>query len=171
MAAWNYQDGSTEDIVVSIEGPTVLQGNGPTAPKAEFTIRYEISCQAIHSEYGTVPKTAARVWITPDDRLHLRFEDDSGVSEEDLGLSTPYRRNTLAAGDTVRGALCYGLWALRFKRQKLEPDSISRVLMASAVLATLKCYAGSFVDFLRLLNRMRTGSQWKQLWGNVLEGS
>jgi hypothetical protein len=33
------------------------------------------------------------------------------------------------------------------------------------VLATMKCYAGSFVNFLSLIEVLRTGQVWPELWG------
>jgi len=87
-----------------------------------------------------------------------------GNMVEGLGPSSPIRRNTLAAGDTVRGAMAYGLWAAAYKLPPEKPVDIQRIFLASAALASLKCYAGSFVDFLRLLEQLRGTPAWAAIW-------
>ena len=87
-----------------------------------------------------------------------------GQQEERLGSTDPIRRNTLAAGDTVRGALAYGLWTAAYVQDPDEPVDITQILLASAALATMKCYVGSFIDFLKLLERLRGTSIWNALW-------
>ena len=84
--------------------------------------------------------------------------------EEDLGPSAPIRRNTLAAGDTVRGAMAYGLWRAAYQMRPEKPVDIRRVFLASAAFASLKCYAGSFVDFLKLLEGLRGTATWRSIW-------
>ena len=97
----------------------------------------------------------------------------AGACSERLKASR-HRRNTLGAGDTVRGALAYGLWATAYAAEAdvARPASIEHVLHASVVLATLKCYTGSFVDALRMVDAMRSRptsraepSLWSALWG------
>ena len=80
-----------------------------------------------------------------------------------LGPSAPIRRNTLAAGDAVRGAMAYGLWDAAYRPNE-QPVDIRRIFLASAALASLKCYAGSFVDFLGLLEKLRGTPTWSALW-------
>jgi len=87
-----------------------------------------------------------------------------GELEEILPPSPPIRRNTLAAGDTVRGIMAYGLWAAAYRLPSGQPTDIQRIFLASAALASLKCYAGSFVDFLRVLEQLRGTSAWRALW-------
>lgn len=73
------------------------------------------------------------------------------------------RRHTLGAGDTVRGCLAYGLWALAFESR--HPGSLAHVLFASCFLASLKSYTGSFVEFLRVIDGLRGTDAWSRLWG------
>ncbi len=160
MASWRYPDGSTEHTVISITGPD---------KKAE-NIRHRILCKSVHSITGKALMSEASVSVSSSDHhLHLELSDGSRCTVRDLGVSIPYRRNTLAAGDTFRGVMSYGLWAPAFQQANMmQPANVPRVLMASAVLATLKCYAGSFVDFLKLLEDLRASDQWDQLWrGNL----
>jgi hypothetical protein len=160
MAAWQFACGRTEDTVVKIQSTQSPDG----------TLHYALVCEVRRNPGAETARENAAIWIDPKNRLHFRLADAKGSREVDLGLSTPYRRNTLAAGDTVRGALCYGLWAITYgvPTGAARPSSIPRVLMASAVLATLKCYAGSFVDFLKLIERIRGGEEWNYLWEGSL---
>jgi hypothetical protein len=74
-------------------------------------------------------------------------------------VAAALKRHTLGAGDTLRGILSFGLW--RSLDNALAPETI---LFASAVLASLKCYVGSFVDFLCVLERLRNEAVWQALW-------
>ena len=87
-----------------------------------------------------------------------------GDLEEILPPSPPIRRNTLAAGDTVRGVMAYGLWTAAYRQPPGKPTDIQRIFLASAALASLKCYAGSFVDFLKVLEQLRGTRAWRALW-------
>jgi hypothetical protein len=81
----------------------------------------------------------------------------------EAGLMAVWRwPNTLAAGDTVRGAMAFGLWSAAY--QSSQPANIRKILLASAALASTKCYAGSFVDFLRILEHMRGTPVWHLMW-------
>jgi hypothetical protein len=77
------------------------------------------------------------------------------------------RRNTLGAGDTVRGALAFGLWRLA-DTATLSDDpegELAQIVRASAVLASVKCFVGSFIDFLRCVTELRGDSDaWRMLW-------
>ena len=61
--------------------------------------------------------------------------------------------------------MLYGLWATAYKLSPAKSADIQRIFLASAALASLKCYAGSFVDFLKLLERLRGSRVWRELWG------
>jgi len=76
------------------------------------------------------------------------------------------RRNTLAAGDAVRGCLSYGLSRLASRESDaISPSHLAHVLHAACILASLKCYTGSFVNFLTVITRLRQKPLWKHLWG------
>ncbi len=82
------------------------------------------------------------------------------------------RRNTLGAGDTVRGALAFGLWRLAdTAAESADPEAeLAQIVRASAVLASVKCYVGSFIDFLRRVTELRGDTDaWRLFWpGRVL---
>jgi len=86
-----------------------------------------------------------------------------GAEPVEIPIAERLRRHTLGAGDTVRGCLAYGLWALAFESR--HPGSLVHVLLASCFLASLKSYTGSFVEFLRVVDRLRETGAWKHLWG------
>ncbi|HEX3784747.1 MAG TPA: hypothetical protein VHX38_34225 [Pseudonocardiaceae bacterium] len=158
MALWQWPDRSTagskiestDSIAVRVTTATdqgTAQGNALT-----------IMCDV----------TASSQWPRPDpvtirisDNL-LEFEVGGAIAT--LRAADPIRRNTLAAGDTVRGALAYGLWTAAYRQPDHAPVNIARIMLASTALATAKCYSGSFVDFLRLLDQLRTRSVWKAMW-------
>lgn len=75
------------------------------------------------------------------------------------------RRHTLGAGDTVRGCLAYGLWAWAFEEGEQRPGSMEHILLASCFLASLKSYAGSFVEFLQVVEALRPTETWRYIWG------
>lgn len=60
--------------------------------------------------------------------------------------------------------MAYGLWTAAYRLPPTRSADIPRIFLASAALASLKCYAGSFVDFLRLIEQLRGTSAWKALW-------
>jgi Bacterial regulatory proteins, luxR family len=68
--------------------------------RADVVVRCEVDCAAGQQ---LIEPILIRISC---DQLTLTV----GALEEDLGPSAPIRRNTLAAGDTVRGAMAYGLW-------------------------------------------------------------
>lgn len=112
------------------------------------------------SDRGGVPNIVNEATITiPADAGagdgHLRCNGESA----DFRVAAALKRHTLGAGDTVRGILSYGLWRSLENRQ--TPETI---LFAATVLASLKCYAGSFVDFLCVLERLRNERVWQALW-------
>lgn len=91
-----------------------------------------------------------------------------GGEETSFRMAATGTRHTLGAGDTVRGCLAYGLWARYLVEEKSglrSPASLLHVLRASCVLASLKCYAGSSVEFLRVVEGMRESPAWQRLWG------
>lgn len=89
-----------------------------------------------------------------------------GTETIEIPVAERLRRHTLGAGDTVRAGLAYGLWAWAFeKNPRRRPGSLEHVLLASCLLASLKSYAGSFVEFLRIIDRLRGTDAWKRLWG------
>lgn len=87
-----------------------------------------------------------------------------GDVAETLGPANPIRRNTLAAGDTVRGVVAFGLWTAAYQQSTDAPVDIARIMLASTALATAKCYSGSFVDFLRRLEQLRGSPLWRAMW-------
>jgi hypothetical protein len=100
-------------------------------------------------------------------RIHVNSDHiaiSTGDLQERFGRTDPIRRNTLAAGDTVRGAMAFGLWDAAYHKGLVRPGDIGRIFLASAALATLKCYAGSFVDFISLLDRLRGTQTWTAIW-------
>jgi hypothetical protein len=89
-------------------------------------------------------------------------------AREVFAIADRLRRHTLGAGDTVRGCLAYGLWGLAFRvtGHPRRPRDVARVLHAATVLATVKCWAGTFVEFLRVVDGLREqDALWSQLWG------
>lgn len=98
------------------------------------------------------------------EKVHLSLPD---VPPWSYRLANTVRRNTLGAGDTVRGCLAYGLWTYGFGTtlHTPTPRGIEHILRASCALASLKCYVGSFVDFLQALESLRETDLWIHLWG------
>jgi hypothetical protein len=151
MAYWQWPDGSTESVVVTIDTTAAEHDH------EQLTVTCEVSCAA-----GQQPLAPVELRVS---RRELVLAVDGSV--ERLGPTDPIRRNTLAAGDTVRGAMAYGLWAAAYRQPAGTRADIRRIFLASAALATLKCYAGSFVDFLKLLERLRGSDTWSAIWGGI----
>ena len=149
MALWRWHDGRTEQVAVKIG--TTTEGEGDPSV---ITVRCEI--EGIPPEQRPAP---VFIRINPE---HMTFA--VGDLEEILPPSPPIRRNTLAAGDVVRGAMAYGLWTAAYRLPADRPTDIQRIFLASAALASLKCYAGSFVDFLKVLEQLRGTPTWRALW-------
>jgi hypothetical protein len=144
MALWQWGGGRLTNVVVGVT---------TTEDRADIEVRCEAACAA-----GEDPLEAVLIRVCGD-QLALAV----GSREEKLGPSAPIRRNTLAAGDAVRGAMAYGLWDAAYRPNE-QPVDIRRIFLASAALASLKCYAGSFVDFLGLLEKLRGTPTWSALW-------
>jgi hypothetical protein len=154
MALWQFDDhGHTrrERIVVTSETNTV-EG---------VAYGLEVTCTLIRESPHPPPE---RVVIRIDSGSVVLKVD--GKEESFLGTD-PIRRNSLAAGDTVRGAMAYGLWAAAYDSDPGRPVDIPRILLASAALAALKCYAGSFVDFLHMMEQLRGKPAWHALWATT----
>jgi len=149
MALWRWHDGRTEQVAIKIG--TTVQGEGGSSA---ITVKSEIA--------GTPPEQCPEpVFIRVNPR-QMTFS--VGDLEEILPPSPPIRRNTLAAGDTVRGVMAYGLWTAAYRLPPGQPTDIQRIFLASAALASLKCYVGSFVDFLKVLEQLRGTRAWRALW-------
>jgi hypothetical protein len=149
MALWRWPDGRTEHVSVRIGTTGHEEEDGFWA----ITVRCELTgANPLHSEPVIIQVR----------RDHMTFS--AGGCDEVLPPSPPVRRSTLAAGDTVRGAMAYGLWTAAYRLPSSGSADIPRIFLASAALASLKCYAGSFVDFLRLIEQLRGTSVWKALW-------
>jgi hypothetical protein len=149
MALWRWRDKRTENIAVRIS----------TSHSDEDQENLVVTCDVLAAdENETLDPVVIHV-----NRSELAIS--TGELKETFGSTDPIRRNTLAAGDTVRGILAYGLWTAAYRQDAGVPVSIARILLTSAALATLKCYVGSFVDFLKLLERLRGSSTWVAMWG------
>ncbi len=154
MAFWRWPGGRTERVAIQIE--TLSRDESPSSIDVRCFVAED--CPA-----GSGPQTQSPEPIlirVTDDQMALTV----GEHEELLRPSAPIRRNTLAAGDTVRGAIAYGLWAAAYRPPLDRPVDLQRILLASAALASLKCYAGSFVDFLRVVERLRGTRTWAAIW-------
>lgn len=155
MAAWHYQDGSREAIVTEISESYSSKDN----------LELAIKCQVKRGDAEPAQDGTAKLVVSRDGSgspLRLTAEDVS----VDLFPSNRLRRNTLGAGDTVRGGLAYGLWAMAWRPTRVVvPPTVARVMFASCVLAAVKCYAGSFVDCLRAIECLRNNHEvWEALW-------
>lgn len=153
MGAWDLECG--ERLLVHVAIQTAEEPGGRTR------LRHTIKCQARTLRHNQVIQTETHQAVVEiSDKMVLAVK---GASES-LELATEARWNTLAAGDTVRGALAYGLWAYLYGRQP-RPRGLAHIALASTTLATMKCYAGSFVNYLRLLDSLRNSRTWTVLWG------
>jgi hypothetical protein len=150
MAFWQWPGGQTEQTSVTVE--TALDDKDSEAITVRCAISPRSSADAGRRELAPV------IIQIQGGQLKLVVGD----KQECLGRSDPIRRNTLAAGDTVRGAMAYGLWRAAY--QTGHRADIDRIFLASAALASLKCYAGSFVDFLRIIERLRGTPTWTAMW-------
>ncbi len=157
MAAWHYADGPREAIVAEI---TENYGG-------KDVVELDIECRVKRGDSRPVQDGAAKLVIGRNGlgiHAYLTVEDVS----VNLGPSNRLRRNTLGAGDTVRGGLAYGLWAIAWRPAGvLIPPTVARIMFASCVLAAVKCYAGSFVDCLRTIESLRNNHEvWEALLGS-----
>jgi hypothetical protein len=150
MALWRWRDGRTEQVAVKVG--TATEGNSDASPVV-------VTCEVVGGPLQQRPEPVL-IRIDPG-----RMTFEVGDLAEVLPPSPPIRRNTLAAGDTVRGAMVYGLWTAAYRLPPDKPADIQRIFLASAALASLKCYAGSFVDFLKLVEQLRGTRAWRALWG------
>jgi hypothetical protein len=151
MALWQWPDGSTEDIVVRVETQADARDSGTLAIECTVETRED---RPVHPPI--------RIDVRPDEMLL----SVAGTSTQ-LRRADPIRRNTLAAGDTVRGIMAYGLWAAAYRDPARRPADIAGIFLASAAMATLKCYAGSFIDFLKLLENVRGSASWAAIWSEA----
>lgn len=149
MALWRHVDGRRESIAVKIDTAAV-----PGVP-AGLTVTCTLAADTEH------PQPQPVVITVNNDSIVLNVP---GAKECPFDGTDPIRRNSLAAGDTVRGVMAYGLWAAAYGNDKDRPVDIPRIFLASAALAALKCYAGSFIDFLEMLEKLRGKPAWNALW-------
>jgi hypothetical protein len=154
MALWE-RDGSLQSVSVEIEA----SGNGKVLG------------------FHTVSAGAAGRRVLPRVEIQVLEETIELAIEGGSGRILPLpsdrrRRNTLGAGDTVRGALAFGLWRLAdTAAESADPEAeLAQIVRASAVLASVKCYVGSFIDFLRRVTELRGDTDaWRMFWpGRVL---
>lgn len=155
MAYFDLKNDSKRSIVVSIE-------TDKDRKSLQFSCRTQCSSET--------PQIAGSAKF----ELNPAREDGSettglvtipGAKTVEIPVAERLRRHTLGAGDTVRGCLAYGLWAWAFEKGARRPGSVEHVLLASCFLASLKSYAGSFVEFLRVVDNLRETDAWKYLWG------
>jgi hypothetical protein len=149
MALWQHGDKPKESIVVEID----------TAAIPDVPCGLKVTCTLIREPKRSQPE---KVYIyVNSDSVVLNVD---GHTECCFGRTDPIRRNSLAAGDTVRGVMAYGLWEAAYGSNPDRPVDIPRIMLASAALASLKCYAGSFIDFLEMLEELRGTPAWDALW-------
>jgi len=145
-------------------GLTASWRHDPNMPPVAIVVRTERSGHEIRfvgesdrrGVWGVVKEATVRISAgsgTEDGNLTC-----NGKSAN-FRVATALKRHTLGAGDTLRGILSYGLW-----RSLEEARSPEVILFVATVLASLKCYAGSFVDFLCVLERLRNEQIWQALW-------
>jgi hypothetical protein len=77
--------------------------------------------------------------------------------------SKRFRRNTLGAGDVFRGTFAFGL-SILLERNTATLADISRILNSSCLFAVLKCYVGSFVDTLKVIEELRDKPEFSNLF-------
>jgi hypothetical protein len=148
MALWRHRDGNKENIAVKID----------TAAVSGVPDGLRVTC-TLASDVGH-PQSPIVITVN-NDSVVLNVP---GAKECSFSGTDRIRRNSLAAGDTVRGVMAYGLWAAAYGNAKDHAVDIPRIFLASAALAALKCYAGSFIDFLEMLEKLRGKPAWNALW-------
>jgi hypothetical protein len=151
MALWEHKGQPRQSIVVKI---------GTVAVDAAGSLK--VTCALVQGA-GRPPQEI--VIDVNNDSVVLNVP---GRDECRFGPTAPIRRNSLAAGDTVRGAMAYGLWAAAYGPNQSGAVDMPRILLASAALASLKCYAGSFVDFLKMVEKFRGTPAWNALWATTI---
>jgi hypothetical protein len=154
MALWQYDnkgrgDSRKESIVVKID----------TTDITGVDCGVKVTCSLIREAPRAEPEEV--VIEVNSDSVVLSVAKDTRCRFE---WTDPIRRNSLAAGDTVRGVMAYGLWEAAYGSHRDRPVDIPRIMLASAALAALKCYAGSFIDFLKMLEKLRGTPAWDALW-------
>jgi hypothetical protein len=149
MALWRWKDGRTERVSVRVNTVHEDEGRGP------IVVSFSLDNASGERFQDPVSIRVGR------DQITLA----AGGLEEELLPCDPVRRNTLAAGDTVRGAMAYGLWEAGYRDAAEDSIDIQRIFLASTFLASLKCYSGSFVDFLKVIERLRGTPIWRAIWG------
>jgi hypothetical protein len=156
MGAWEVPEGVLLTTVSITRTSTKPPGDG-----ADHVIRHTIIGESRLFRDGQASKFGEllEAMIEIETNITITVRGESIV----LPLASVERWNTVSAGDSVRGALAYGLWSFNY-RQGPYPRSISDIVFASSVLATAKCYAGSFVNFLTLLDNFRNTKVWSLLW-------
>jgi hypothetical protein len=150
MALWQHRakdEVRTESIVVNIE-------TTDNAGDLEVTCALAAAAGQPQPRPIVIRVSSASIVLKVPGADPHRFEEGTD----------PIRRNSLAAGDTVRGAMAYGLWSAAYGNDRGRAVDIPRIMLASAALAALKCYAGSFIDFLRMLEELRGKPVWHALW-------
>ena len=153
MGAWDTPDGGQLLVRVKVTIEDLASGDHHLAQAVVCEWRKT-------SAAAKIVEGSMKATIEIKQQMTLQIGD---VSQE-CALGTVARWNTLAAGDTVRGGLAYGLWAYLYNYDS-APGGLAEILFASTVMATMKCYAGSFVNFLSLIEVLRTGPVWRKLWG------
>ena len=153
MGAWDTPGGGRLLVRVSVTVEDLASG--------ESHLAHAVLCEWRETSPAAEALEASMIaTIEIREKMTLRVRG----ARQECTLGTVARWNTLAAGDTVRGALAYGLWAYLYGYEP-KPGGLAEILFASTVLATMKCYAGSFVNFLSLIEVLRTGQVWPELWG------
>jgi hypothetical protein len=149
MALWE-RGGSLQSIAVEI-----------VAVAGGEALRFQGTSASGPAGRRSLPLVELRVL---ESQIELAFE---GRAQTIRLRSDRRRRNTLGAGDAVRGALAFGLWRLADTvPEGHEPErDLAQIVQAAAVLASIKCYAGSFIDFLGIVTQLRThAAAWRLLW-------
>lgn len=154
MAFWRWPDGRTERVAIQIE--TLVQDEDSSSINVRCSVAEDRA--ADDSSPSELPEPIL-IRVT-----NTQMALSVGDHEEVLRPGAPIRRNTLAAGDAVRGAIAFGLWHAAYRLPQDQPVDLQRILLSSAALASLKCYAGSFVDFLKVIEQLRGTRTWSAIW-------
>ena len=95
MALWQHDDKRRESIVVKID----------TTAVPDVTHGLKVTCTLVRQSKRPQPEEVV-IEVNSDSVVLSSAED----KECRFGWTDPIRRNSLAAGDTVRGVMAYGLW-------------------------------------------------------------
>lgn len=157
MALWQLPGRkAVESIVVAIESSQTGKDAKPTLD-FRSSVNGHARKRALPSASIVLPEAASTTATLKVGKYAVNFRTAAGA-----------RRHTLGAGDTVRGCFAYGLWSCFLKEDSQgvkRPSALGNVLLASCVLASIKCYAGSFIEFLRVIEDLRDTPAWNALWG------